>query len=101
MVVLGTMGNRNRGSGRPRGSGNTLTGPGLTLHPVSVLRTSAPAPARGGPFRPGDRVQLTDPKGRHYTVTLEEGGQYHTHRGGLAHNDLIGKPEGSVVVSAV
>ncbi len=57
--------------------------------------------ARGGPFRPGDRVQLTDPKGRRYTVTLEVGGQYHTHRGGLAHDDLIGRPEGSVVVSAV
>lgn len=57
--------------------------------------------ARGGPFRPGDRVQLTDPKGRHYTLTLEEGGQYHTHRGGLAHDDLIGKPEGSLVISPV
>jgi tRNA (adenine57-N1/adenine58-N1)-methyltransferase catalytic subunit len=57
--------------------------------------------ARGGPFRPGDRVQLTDPKGRRYTLTLEEGGQYHTHRGGLAHDDLIGKPEGSVVISPV
>jgi tRNA (adenine57-N1/adenine58-N1)-methyltransferase catalytic subunit len=34
-------------------------------------------------------------------VTLQEGGQYHTHRGGLAHDDLIGKPEGSLVVSAV
>jgi tRNA (adenine57-N1/adenine58-N1)-methyltransferase len=61
---------------------------------------SAVAP-RGGPFRPGDRVQLTDPKGRHYTLTLETGGQYHTHRGGLAHDDLIGKPEGSVVISPV
>ena len=58
-------------------------------------------PARGGPFRAGDRVQLTDPKGRHYTLTLEVGGQYHTHRGGLAHDDLIGRPEGSVVVSPV
>jgi len=60
-----------------------------------------PTPACGGPFRPGDRVQLTDPKGRHYTVTLEPGGQYHTHRGGLAHDELIGKPEGSLVVSPV
>jgi tRNA (adenine57-N1/adenine58-N1)-methyltransferase len=58
-------------------------------------------PARGGPFRAGDRVQLTDPKGRHYTITLQAGGQYHTHRGGLAHDELIGKPEGSLVVSAV
>lgn len=60
-----------------------------------------PTLARGGPFRPGDRVQLTDPKGRHYTLTLETGGQYHTHRGGLAHDELIGRPEGSLVVSPV
>lgn len=60
-----------------------------------------PVPARGGPFHAGDRVQLTDPKGRHYTLTLEPGGQYHTHRGGLAHDELIGKPEGSLVVSPV
>ena len=57
--------------------------------------------ARGGPFRPGDRVQLTDPKGRHYSLTLEVGGQYHTHRGGLAHDELIGKPEGSLIISPV
>jgi tRNA (adenine57-N1/adenine58-N1)-methyltransferase len=52
-----------------------------------------------GPFRAGDRVQLTDSKGRHYTLTLADGGEYHTHRGGLAHDDLIGRPEGSVVTS--
>ncbi|MEV7095245.1 tRNA (adenine-N1)-methyltransferase [Amycolatopsis sp. NPDC051045] len=53
-----------------------------------------------GPFRAGDRVQLTDSKGRHYTLTLAGGGEYHTHRGALAHDDLIGRPEGSVVTSA-
>lgn len=53
-----------------------------------------------GEFQPGDRVQLTDPKGRKYTVVLERGGEYHTHRGALAHDALIGKPEGSVVASA-
>ncbi|GAA4868624.1 tRNA (adenine-N1)-methyltransferase [Saccharopolyspora cebuensis] len=53
-----------------------------------------------GEFQPGDRVQLTDPKGRKYTVVLEAGGEYHTHRGALAHDDLIGQPEGSVVTSA-
>ena len=52
-----------------------------------------------GPFRPGDRVQLTDPKGRHYTIVLEPGREYHTHRGALPHDKLIGRPEGSVVVS--
>ncbi len=53
-----------------------------------------------GPFRAGERVQLTDPKGRRYSLTLEAGGQYHTHRGGLPHDELIGQPEGSVVTSA-
>jgi tRNA (adenine57-N1/adenine58-N1)-methyltransferase catalytic subunit len=50
-----------------------------------------------GPFRPGDRVQLTDPKGRLHTVRLEEGKAFHTHRGAVAHDDLIGQPEGIVV----
>lgn len=52
-----------------------------------------------GPFRVGDRVQLTDPKGRHYTLVLTPGGQYHTHRGAVAHDDVIGRPEGSLVTS--
>ncbi|HVV10676.1 tRNA (adenine-N1)-methyltransferase [Amycolatopsis sp.] len=52
-----------------------------------------------GPFSPGDRVQLTDPKGRHYTLVLAEGEEYHTHRGALRHDELIGKPEGSVITS--
>ena len=30
--------------------------------------------AHSGPFRVGDRVQLTDSKGRHYTIVLAEGG---------------------------
>ncbi|HEY0448085.1 tRNA (adenine-N1)-methyltransferase [Actinophytocola sp.] len=52
-----------------------------------------------GPFRVGDRVQLTDPKGRHYTLVLAPGGQYHTHRGAVSHDDVLGKPEGSLVSS--
>jgi tRNA (adenine57-N1/adenine58-N1)-methyltransferase catalytic subunit len=52
------------------------------------------------PFDPGDRVQLTDPKGRMHTVVLERGKVFHTHRGALAHDDLIGTPEGSVVTSS-
>ena len=52
-----------------------------------------------GPFRVGDRVQLTDPKGRHYTLVLTPGAQYHTHRGAVAHDDVIGQPEGSLVTS--
>jgi tRNA (adenine57-N1/adenine58-N1)-methyltransferase len=52
-----------------------------------------------GPFQAGERVQLTDPKGRLHTVTLEPGKQFHTHRGAIEHDGLIGAPEGSVVTS--
>lgn len=50
-----------------------------------------------GPFVVGDRVQLTDAKGRKFTVLLDEGKQFHTHRGAISHDDLIGSPEGSIV----
>ncbi|QAV69388.1 tRNA (adenine-N1)-methyltransferase [Salinibacterium sp. UTAS2018] len=54
---------------------------------------------QSGPFREGDRVQLTGPKGRLNTVTLEVGGAFHTHRGVLSHDLIIGQPDASVVVS--
>jgi tRNA (adenine57-N1/adenine58-N1)-methyltransferase catalytic subunit len=57
------------------------------------------AKARRGPFAEGDRVQLTDPKGRLHTIVLTAGKQFHTHRGWLEHDDLIGQPEGIVVLS--
>jgi tRNA (adenine57-N1/adenine58-N1)-methyltransferase len=50
-------------------------------------------------FVVGERVQLTDPKGRLYTVTLTPGKQFHTHRGAIEHDTLIGAPEGSLVSS--
>jgi tRNA (adenine57-N1/adenine58-N1)-methyltransferase len=52
---------------------------------------------RTGPFAPGDRVQLTDRKGRRHTLWLEQGKQFHTHHGQINHDDLIGAPEGCVV----
>ncbi len=55
--------------------------------------------ATTGPFAEGDRVQLTDGKGRKFTVVLEPGKQFHTHRGAIAHDDLIGADEGSVVAA--
>ncbi len=52
---------------------------------------------RRGPFQPGDQVQLTDEKGRRHRLVLAPGQAFHTHRGSVAHDDLIGQPEGSVV----
>ena len=50
-----------------------------------------------GYFSEGDRIQLTDPKGKMYTFTIVPGKEWHTHKGWIVHNDLIGLPEGSVV----
>lgn len=54
---------------------------------------------RSGPFAVGDRVQLTDTKGRKYTVVLVEGAEFFTHHGAVRHDDLIGAPEGTVITS--
>jgi len=70
-----------------------------TVLPEPEKTPEAPRERVEGAFVAGDRVQLTDPKGRMHTVVLEPGKQFHTHRGAIAHDDLIGAPEGSVVHS--
>jgi tRNA (adenine57-N1/adenine58-N1)-methyltransferase len=64
---------------------------------IGSTGTGGEAAHRRGPFQPGDLVQLTDPKGRHHTITLEPGRIFHTHKGSFGHDALIGSPEGSVV----
>jgi tRNA (adenine57-N1/adenine58-N1)-methyltransferase len=54
---------------------------------------------RRGPLRAGDRVQLTDSKGKMHTISLVAGKEFHTHKGSFSHDDLIGQPEGTVVTS--
>jgi tRNA (adenine57-N1/adenine58-N1)-methyltransferase len=56
--------------------------------------------SRRGPFAPGDQAQLTDPKGRRHLAVLQPGKVFHTHRGSIVLDDLIGSPEGSVVRSS-
>jgi tRNA (adenine57-N1/adenine58-N1)-methyltransferase catalytic subunit len=56
--------------------------------------------SRRGPFAPGDQAQLTDPKGRRHMAVLQPGKVFHTHRGSIALDELIGSPEGSVVRSS-
>lgn len=50
-------------------------------------------------FKVGDKVQLTGPKGRLNTITLVKGGAFGTHRGDLKHDDVIGKPDGSIIAN--
>jgi tRNA (adenine57-N1/adenine58-N1)-methyltransferase len=57
------------------------------------------AARRRGPLQAGDLVQLTDPRGKMHTIRLVDGGEFHTHRGRLSHDDLIGRPEGIVLTS--
>ena len=54
---------------------------------------------QSGSLRVGERVQLTGPKGNLNTVTLERGGSFHSHRGVLSHDTIIGQPDASVVES--
>ena len=50
-------------------------------------------------FAAGDRVQLSDAKGRLHSVTLQAGGAFFTHKGAIPHDDIIGRPDGSIVSS--
>ncbi|GFG69782.1 tRNA (adenine-N1)-methyltransferase [Mycolicibacter senuensis] len=56
--------------------------------------------SESGIFEAGDRAQFTDAKGRRYTTVLVPGGDFHTHRGAIPHDEVIGLPDGSVVKSA-
>jgi tRNA (adenine57-N1/adenine58-N1)-methyltransferase len=66
---------------------------------VAGKRVPTGAQRRRGPFEAGDRAQLTDSRGRKHTITLEPGKEFHTHRGALSHDALIGSPEGVVVAA--
>ena len=55
---------------------------------------------RRGPLLAGERVRLTGPRGRISTVTLEVGGAFHTHRGFLSHDEIIGGPDSRVMTAS-
>lgn len=75
-----------------------------------MTATNQPAPADthsegftprlSGPFAYGDRVKLTGPKGRLNTITLLPDAEFHSHRGMIKHDDLVGLPDGSVVANS-
>lgn len=48
-------------------------------------------------FKLGDRVHLVDSKGRHYLITLQVNGEFHTHAGFFKHDVLLDQPEGTVM----
>ena len=48
-------------------------------------------------LRNGERVHLVDKKGRHYALTLKAGDTYHFSGETIPHDNLIGRPDGSIV----
>lgn len=54
---------------------------------------------RRGPLEPGEWVRLTDSKGRRHNIRLEKGAEFHTNKGGISHDDLLGRDEGFTVTS--
>jgi tRNA (adenine57-N1/adenine58-N1)-methyltransferase catalytic subunit len=55
---------------------------------------------RRGPLAAGERVRLTDPKGRRHSVLLADGATFYTHKGSIEHDAIIGRPDGIVVTSS-
>ncbi len=53
-----------------------------------------------GPLRPGEDVILVDPKGEEHQITLTPGKPFGTHKGNILHDDIIGKPDGSMAWTA-
>jgi tRNA (adenine57-N1/adenine58-N1)-methyltransferase len=54
---------------------------------------------RRGPLQPGEWVRLVDGKGRKHNICLEAGKSFHTNKGAILHDDLIGRDEGFTVTS--
>ncbi len=61
--------------------------------------SAVPSGVRVGPLGVGERITLTDPKGKRHSVLLAAGATFHTTKGGVSHDALIGGPEGVVVTS--
>jgi tRNA (adenine57-N1/adenine58-N1)-methyltransferase len=61
----------------------------------------SPSGVRRGPLAPGERITLIDPKGRRHSIVLAPEGTFHTAKGMVRHDDLIGGPEGVVVTTAL
>ncbi len=66
---------------------------------TSISATDFGQTTRRGPLAEGDRVQVRDPKGRFHQVILVSGGRFQSNRGGFDHNDVIGRPDGQVMIT--
>ena len=53
-----------------------------------------------GAFLAGDRVQLTDERGKMHSFFLASGQTWHSHKGWIRHDDIINQSEGVIVKSS-
>ena len=97
--------------------GPTATGTDGPAEPTRSSPSSPPAPSapgrpprsgvrgvlgqagRRGPFRYGERVQVTDSKGSRSTFLLDPRGCFQSRRGGFRHRDVVGLDEGTVLTT--
>jgi len=56
-------------------------------------------PGDPSPLGAGELVVLRDERGRRSLVVLEDGGTWHSHSGAVAHDLLIGRPDGTAVAT--
>lgn len=67
---------------------------------MEPVATAPEAPLGARPFAAGETILLVDERLRRYTTQLRVGGHFHFHKGVVAHDDLIGQPDGTAVTSS-
>lgn len=78
---------------------DTTSVPAVEATPAEPAEASAATGAPVRPLREGEMVLLVDAKHRRYLVTLVAGGEFHSHAGFIAHDDLVGTDAGREVRS--
>ena len=68
--------------------------------PAAPVPVPVPEATDRSLLRDGERVLLVDAKQRRYLITLRAGASFHTHVGIVAHDSLIGVPEGATVLGS-
>ena len=69
-------------------------------HPTrSIAQESLGQAGRRGPFRYGERIQVTDSKGAKNTFQLDPRGYFQSRRGSFHHRDAVGLDEGTVLIT--
>ncbi len=72
----------------------------MTDAPTDARAEEAASPEPLHPLGAGEMVLLVDAKHRRYLVTLEAGGEFHSHAGVIPHDDLIGRDAGREIRSS-